>query len=156
MGRAKGAKTTASLPPARDINPVDNLDGHAAGSSFLGKSLNEAELLFRENSLYYQEDLMWMGPSAFSFYLPAAMAYLKSTYSQGDSDIVNSLCSVLEFRLQNDDQSIRSAHSTIGGICRYVLGAYERFDVDESIYGNLQCRYLKLLEQTDDETLQKL
>lgn len=57
------------LPTRQDINVHDSLDERSACEHFLGKSLLEAETLFRENSLYYQEDLMFMGASAFRFYL---------------------------------------------------------------------------------------
>ena len=50
-----------SLPTHQDINAFDSLDEQTACKHFLGKSLTEAEALFAENSLYYQEDLMFMG-----------------------------------------------------------------------------------------------
>jgi hypothetical protein len=56
-----------TLPTAKEIDPYGGLDGQVACKNFLGKSLDEAEALFRENSLYYQEGLMWMGPVAFRF-----------------------------------------------------------------------------------------
>jgi hypothetical protein len=64
-----GVFNIMSLPTAREINPIpEDLDGRCAERHFLGKTLDEAEALFRENSLCYQEDLMFMGVSAFRFY----------------------------------------------------------------------------------------
>lgn len=60
-----------TLPTAEELNPYDDLDGRVACRHFLGKSLAEAEALFRENEIYYQEDLMWMGAKAFCFYVQA-------------------------------------------------------------------------------------
>ena len=58
------------LPTVEEINPIpEDLDGQTAVQNFFGKSLEEAEALFRENSLCYQEDLMFMGASAFRFYV---------------------------------------------------------------------------------------
>ena len=75
------------LPTAKEINPCDeNLDGRVACKMFLGRSLDEAEALFRENSCYYQEGLMWMGPVAFRFYVTAAIWYIKSAAAAGDSN----------------------------------------------------------------------
>ncbi|HKQ39872.1 MAG TPA: hypothetical protein VJ063_17470 [Verrucomicrobiae bacterium] len=59
-----------SLPTKDEINPwPGDLDGKTAVRHFLGKSLDEAEALFQEASLVYQEDLMFMGASAFRFYV---------------------------------------------------------------------------------------
>ena len=140
-----------SLPTSREINPFDDLDGREAEQHFLGKTLDEAEALFRENSLYYQEDLIWMGPVAFSFYLRAALSYLKSASAQGDSDIVSCLCAVLEFHLQHDAEAVCKASDTMAELCRYVLVAYNRFDVDETIYGDLRVKYQKILKQIGAE-----
>ena len=54
------------LPTAEEINVFDSLDERCAVKNFLGKDLDQAQALFREISLYYQEDLMWMGPKAFA------------------------------------------------------------------------------------------
>ena len=140
-----------SLPTAREINPFNDPDGQKAERHFLGRTLGEAEALFRENSLYYQEDLLWMGPIAFSFYLRAALSYLKSASAQGDSGIVSCLYKVLEFRLQHDDEAVRKASGTMADLCKYVLVAYNRFDVDETIYGDLRVKYQTLLKQLGAE-----
>ena len=67
------------LPTAREINPIPtDLDGKCAEKHFLGKTLDEAETLFREASIIYQEDLMFMGAPAFRFYVQAAISYIQS------------------------------------------------------------------------------
>jgi len=89
------------LPTAEEINPIpDDLDGQHAVQHFLGKTLEEAEALFREDSITYQEDLMFMGPSAFRFYVQAAINYIQSEAATGDSDIVNCIAGILESRLE--------------------------------------------------------
>ena len=80
---------TASLPTLADINVHDSLDERSAVEHFFGQDLLQAEVLFRENFLYYQEDLMWMGPRAFCFYVDAAIAYLLSPAASGDSDAIH-------------------------------------------------------------------
>ncbi len=59
------------LPTAAEINVYDSLDERYACKNFLGKNLGEAEELFRENALHYSEDLEWMGPVAFRYYIRA-------------------------------------------------------------------------------------
>ncbi len=66
-----------SVPSASEINVFDSLDERAAVRYFCGKSLREAEELFRSNSLAYADDLMWMGPKAFAYYLKAASNYIQ-------------------------------------------------------------------------------
>jgi hypothetical protein len=140
-----------SLPTAKEINPFDTLDGRYAESHFLGKTLDEAEALFRQHSTYYEEDLMWMGPVAFCFYLRAALAYLRSPSAQGDFDFVSCVCGTLEFRLQYEGEALRRSFDTMVELCRYVLTAYDRFQIDETIYGDLRVRYRELLEELDAE-----
>ncbi len=89
------------LPTEDEINPVpEDLDGKAAVKHFLGKDLEQAEQMFREAALFYQEDLMFMGPAAFRFYVQAAISYLQSKSATGDSDMINCFASILEFRLE--------------------------------------------------------
>lgn len=48
-----------TLPTCQEINPHDDLDGRTASDHFLGKTLQQAEALFRESPIYYQSDLLW-------------------------------------------------------------------------------------------------
>jgi hypothetical protein len=80
-----------NLPTVEEINPVpENLDGQNAVRNFLGKSLDEAEALFRESSITYQEDLMFMGPPAFRFYVLAAINYIPVTRADSKPVLVPS------------------------------------------------------------------
>jgi len=65
-----------SLPMRHDINVYDSLNERVACEHFFGRSLDEAEQLFCENALLYQEDLMWMGPAAFRYYVQASARYI--------------------------------------------------------------------------------
>jgi hypothetical protein len=74
-------KHNPNLPTAKDISPAygtdhEDLDAKHARKNFYGKTLEEAELLFRQNALHYQEDLMSMGPAGFRFYVEAFTRYL--------------------------------------------------------------------------------
>ncbi len=89
-----------TLPTHQDINVFDSLDERAACEHFLGKNLDEAEALFRENALTYQEDLMFMGASAFRFYVQAAINYIQSEAATGDADMINCFAGLLEHRLE--------------------------------------------------------
>lgn len=137
-----------SLPTAQEINPDGDLDGNVAQKNFLGKTLEEAVQLFEKNALSSQEDLMWMGPTAFCYYFPAAVAYVRSSAATGDSDIVSCLTSVVEFQLDGDGaEAIASAVPDILELCDHVLESYERFEIDEAIYGDLRSKYRALAER---------
>lgn len=136
-----------TLPTRQDINAHDSLDERSACKHFLGKSVAEAEGLFRENSVYYQEDLMCMGGRAFCFYVVALISYIQSEYATGDSDIINCFARILEFRLESEPEELRPVAQTLAAVCGYILDHYARFDLTSEIYGDLRPRF-QALRQT--------
>jgi len=133
-----------TLPRRQDINVHDSLDERTACEHFLGKSLEEAEALFREDSLRYQEDLMFMGASAFRFYVQAAINYIQSEQAIGDPDIINCLAGILEHRLKFEAQELFAVASQLALACRFVIENYDRFDLTLDIYGDLRPRFQSL------------
>ena len=85
-----------STPKQDQIDVFGTLDERKACKHFLGKTVDEAVRLFEENALFYQEDLMFMGPVAFQYYVPAFVRYIDSAV--GDSDAVNCFVGLLEHR----------------------------------------------------------
>jgi hypothetical protein len=138
------------LPTKDEINIYNSLDEITAYEHFYNKTLKEAEALFRENSLTYGQDLMWMGPRAFNFYLQAAITYLQSDYSVCDSDIINCLYSVVEYRWEEKEFSL--AIDRVNTMIDYVIDNYDKFEVDSTIYGDLLAAYRQLQIQLKDRT----
>jgi hypothetical protein len=135
------------LPTASEINPTPgNLDEQCAARNFLGKTLGQAEAMFREAALLYQEDLMFMGAPAFRFYVPAAINYIRSDAAAADSDMINCFAGILEFRLEYEAGEMVAVAPLLASACRHIVDGYERFDVTPAIYGDLRPRY-KSLEQ---------
>ena len=133
------------LPTAKEINPFpDDLDGQSAEQHFLGKTLQDAEAMFKENSLYYQEDLMFMGPSAFRFYVQAAIAYIQSEAATGDSDMINCFAGILEQRLEFERVELVPIAEQLASICAYIVEDYTRFDLTPEIYGDVRPRFQAL------------
>jgi hypothetical protein len=130
-----------ALPTREDFNSHDSRDERSACEHFLGKSLPEAEALFRENSLYYQEDLMFMGVSAFRFYVEAVISYIQSDAATGDSDIINCFAGILEHRLKYDAEELCPVAGRLVTICGYIMKHYDRFDLTPEIYGDIQPRF---------------
>ena len=137
-----------SLPTEDEINVYNSLDEVTARDHFLNKTLEQAEELFRENSAYYQEDLMWMGPRAFAFYLQAAIHYVKSDRSMGDAQMINCLYEIVLFRSQQ--QEFVLALDAVKEMVAYVIEHYAKFDVDGYIYGDLLGKYLQLRRQLEE------
>jgi len=136
-----------NLPTREEINVYNSLDEQSACKNFFGKTLEEAEALFRENPLHYQEDLMWMGPVAFQFYVQALIRYIKSSESQNDSDLINCFVGLLESRLEPEPGKFLPVAKQLEETCRYVISNYERFDVTPEIYGDLRPHYENFIQK---------
>jgi hypothetical protein len=133
-----------SLPTENEINVDDDLDGRTASEHFLGKTIGDAEAMFRDNSLYYQEDLMWMGPVAFRYYVQAAIRYIQSESSEHDCGFVSGLASTLEFRLKHYADSLAPISDQLASTCAYVAEHWPRFQDEYGIYGDVQSRFSAL------------
>ncbi|MFN0134746.1 MAG: hypothetical protein ACKVS9_01365 [Phycisphaerae bacterium] len=116
-------------PTREQINVYDSLDEQRAVRNFLGKDLDAAEALFRENSLYYVEDLMWMGPVAFRYYITAAIRYVHSDASSQDSSMASGLASVLEFWFEHYESELRPISVPLADVCDYVAARRSKFDL---------------------------
>lgn len=130
------------LPTKADINVYDSPDEQSASDHFFGKTLVQVEILFRESSEYYQEDLMWMGPVAFSFYLKAAINYLRSHDSAGDYHLIDCLYEIAVFRF--DQEGFALAINGVKEMVDYVIADYQKFQVNTEIYGDLLKKYKSL------------
>jgi len=129
-----------TLPTLQEINPHDDLDGRVACEHFLGKTLAEAEALFRENEIYYQSDLLWMGVPAFRFYLPAVFQFVR--HAEGDvSDFISHVAGTLEFRLEHEADELTPVASELAEFCKDILEQWSRFSVGTEAYGDVRARF---------------
>jgi hypothetical protein len=133
-----------SIPTFDEINVHNTLDERSACEHFLGKNLEEAELLFHQNSAYYQEDLMWMGPKAFCYYVESVIRYLQSDVAANDSAIISCFAGILEFRLSSDKAELLPVAKRLASACEYVINHWNKFSISAEIYGNLPSRYITL------------
>ena len=139
-------KHNPDLPTAKEISPTygtdhEDWDAAYARKNFQGKTLTEAELLFRDNALHYQEDLMHMGPDGFRYYVPAFTRYLESPDAVDDSDAVNCFASLIAYRLDWQPQTLAPVASLLVKTCQHILQQYDRFDLIPEIYGDLRPDY---------------
>lgn len=135
------------LPTRQEICPHDDLDGRVACEHFLGRSLEQAEALFRENSIYYQGDLMWMGAVAFRYYFPAVVQFVHSEAATDDSDFMAHFASTLEFRLEYESPELQPVAEQIADLCRYVVEHWSRFESGSEFYDDVRGRYQTLQQR---------
>jgi hypothetical protein len=89
------------LPTVAEINVSDTFDERAAVRTFLGLTFADAEALFLKDSVVARSSLIHMGPKAFAFYLPAAIAAAKSPQAKGITQTpASELLFQLRFRAQ--------------------------------------------------------
>jgi hypothetical protein len=137
------------LPSAEEINVFDSLDERSAVEHFLGKDLEQAEALFCEDLLCYWEDLMWMGPIAFRFYVSAAINYLLSDEADNDAYAASSFCSLIGFRLDHKPADVVPVGPVIREGIIGVLKNFDRYGPDIAIFGDVAGRYRALLARLD-------
>ena len=131
------------LPTAADFAEprTEDLDERHAVRTFLGKTPEQAEAMFRENFLYYQECLTYMRPPAFRFYVLPAIRYLLSRDADGDSDAASTFCYVLESRLRDHPEALAPIALAVLDAVERILRGFDRFDCTPDIYGDVPGRY---------------
>ena len=122
-----------TMPTLLDISPTGgvDLDEKCAMEHFLGKTQEQASALFFENSIYFIDDLRWMGGRAFVYYLPSVIPYLTSPESRGDSDAVDSLISILRSRLEDDAECMHDARALVLRVLTLIQDNFPKFEVDD-------------------------
>ncbi|MDA7978121.1 MAG: hypothetical protein MPJ50_05050 [Pirellulales bacterium] len=135
------------VPSYEDINVFDSLDERAAAKNFLGKDLKQAEEMFQEGLEFFTEDLMFMGPQAFCYYVQAAIAYLTSPASKGDETGVFSFCSTLEFWLSEDWEKISPVHNLIQNGVATITELFRQRHFDPNEYEDVPDRYKAMLDR---------
>ena len=130
------------IPGREDINVYDSLDERTACDHFLGKNLDEAEAMFQESSIYYQEDLMWMGTVAFRYYLPAVARFIRS--EAADEDFVAHFSGTLKFRLEYEPRELAPVADQLAALCDYIIEHWSRFEDGMEAYGDIRARFVAL------------
>ena len=136
-----------SLPSEQDINVYDSLDEKTAVQHFLGKDLQDAEVLFRDSLFIYHEDLMSMGPVAFCFYVRAYINYLRSDFSLDDCHNASAFRMLLDYRLDTDPDDISSVIPVLLEAVEYMIANMDKFSIFPDIDGNLAEKYAALRDR---------
>jgi len=147
----------SQIPNEQDwTNPYDDADIRYAKKHFFGKTIEEAEKLFVENALYYQEDIMFMPSGAFRYYVHAYINYLQGKQSDHDTDGASCFLSIIKSKMESnmkcDRNDLRAVWLRVKETIEHIRSNSDWFDWNESIYGNLEERTTRLLSWDENAT----
>ena len=116
-----------NLPNQKDFYQSElNLDGHRAWKNFGGLTVDQAYEKFCENPGYYQEDFMFMGGPAFTFYFPIIDRYIREKeFRIAFSGETRILCE--GFRVRAQERFVKPTRFTsdinkqIVALCTFIL-----------------------------------
>ena len=125
-----------TLPSREDFRPPNGRfgdpDDQYAWDLFGGLTLDQANHLFCENPLSYQEGFMWMGDKAFPFYFPVLDRYLRGVIPVSEYDYlpVWIIASDIKWHVDNSPEA-ESLHGPILSLCDYVISHMSEFKLSE-------------------------
>jgi hypothetical protein len=139
------------IPTQEDWGQVNeqDLDAKWAFKTFLGKSFAEAEAMFQENALYYQEDLQSMPRVPFNYYAPALIKYITSERAKGDSDGASSFLRLIIWLLKASREVIApETEQQLLAAAAHVARRQDFYEADVSIYDDFKDLYREIQELT--------
>jgi hypothetical protein len=121
------------IPSYKDINVYDSFDERDAAEAFFEKNVSEAVELFHESAFSSLEYLLWMGPKAFCYYLPAAIRYLNSQDVQDTWDEYCAFCGSLKDQLDYNRNEIAEAIPEMKVITKKLLSKLDEYANKETM-----------------------
>lgn len=123
-----------TLPTEDDFDPWGgDLDAQGAWRNFGGLTLDAATKKFSEKAECYQEDFMFMGSRAFSFYFPVLESYLINSpvEYEGWDRCAWILAHAIKIQLQSETRSVvLHLVPRIRSLIQFVHRNITRFDDD--------------------------
>lgn len=106
---------------------------------FLGKTYEEAKLLFESNALHYGEDLESMPYAALNYYAPAFAEYITSDNAKGDADGASSFLHRIIWILETSPQSFSvETRARMVAAAVHVANHQTYYDADFDIYDDFR------------------
>jgi hypothetical protein len=145
---AKSESAAKNLPTEKDFDPWNGcLDAQSAWKNFGGLDLEQAYQKFCENPLNYQEDFMFMGPDAFSFYFPVVDQFLRRERESGEFDDSQAWILGKAMRMQLEQRQNDSLLTAIGELCQYVRTHLAKFATTQSEQQEINAAWLEVESQ---------
>ena len=116
----------------------NDLDTEYAFKTFFGKSLLEAEAMFHDHPTERTEDLRWMPPHPFRYYILAFKSYLLSDKSLKDPDAASCYLECIEQKIMEQPKTIDPIFEILEDSIHHVADNQAFYDADEGIYGDFQ------------------
>lgn len=132
-------------PSEQEINPNQlPTIRDSAVQHFLGKSVDEAESMFRQESNFYDDDLLWMGPIAFQYYIPAACRYVVSQLPESSPGTLSKFMTLLLFRRLMEPETVKPVAADLIASCSEILTHSSQIDesrhLSKDLINELQSR----------------
>lgn len=130
------------MPDEKNIVDGPGLDEDWAKKNFLGKTIEDASLMFRAgNNHCYTEDFTYLSDLAVRYYLPAVIEYAASDDSRGDYLFIGGIALSLGSRQNFSNETKNLAQN----FARLILADLEKYDLDDDLF------YLEHLEYLASE-----
>lgn len=126
------------------------LDAEHAYKKLAGKSRKETVELFHENSLAYQEDIMFMPFACFPFYANAYIDYLRSDLAKDDSDGASCFFGLIDVRIQDISKTENGFPESVIETLKHLGENQNWYDAEESIYGSFSECGNKLIDKLQE------
>ena len=127
-----------------NINKQD-LDANWAFEQFCGKTFQEAESMFKQSAIYYQEGLQSMPAIPFNFYAPALASYIESNDAEGDSDGASTFLHMISWILKNHHEIIsKETKEILLKAAQKVASNQQYYGADIEIYGEFSALYKEI------------
>ena len=142
------------LPSELDFDPCQgDLDGQWAWKNFGGLTIEKAIQRFQEAPEIYQEDFMFMGPTAFAYYFPVLEAFLQGVPERTDDDddhqaFILAHCIQNHFNANATGNVLRLA-PRVAALSQYVRRNIERFASQPAEQAQISEVWLQLEEHVE-------
>jgi hypothetical protein len=112
---------------------ADQSDAHAV---FFGKSVEDVEQEFATHPIERADNLRFMPPVPFQYYIHAFTKFLLSPASKGHSDAASSYLRLLDDKLNNDPAAVMTVMSSLLPSVDSIAERQAFYEAPEHIYGN--------------------
>ncbi|WP_422929298.1 hypothetical protein [Singulisphaera sp. PoT] len=113
---------------------------------FRGKTLDEAVMLFEENSLLYQDAVMYMPRRVFGYYLGAYLRYLLSDAARGDSDGASGFITLIHHKAGHQREDLVPVWNEVEPVLRRLAEHQDDFGAEWAIYGCFRTRIREIVK----------
>jgi hypothetical protein len=123
-----------------------DLDQKSAHEIFAGRSAADVRPLFQENVIERTDELRFMPPVPFRYYMLAFKDYVVADAVRQDeaSDAANCFLGMVAEKLENDPASIAPIVGDLLAAVDYVADNQAAFDAPVDIYGDFRARRARI------------